>query len=407
MLECVPRWFVLAFSLNLSPERVFMNNKSQVKSVSLGAVSGLVLTLVATGCGILPDSKKIDYKSTKVQTAQPLEVPPDLTQVAKEERFKVPSMQGKNKATFSAYSAERKPEVQAQNSSLLPVVDKVRVERSGDQRWLVVSMPTDKVWESAKEFWQEMGFVINLELPEAGIIETDWAENRAKIPDDFIRRSIGKLLDSLYSSGERDKFRTRLEQGTTPGVTEVYISHRGMEEVYTSQAKDETRWQPRRPDPELEAEMLRRLMVRLGTDDKRAEAAIAATAVGANADRAKVIDQQGVPAIEVADRFDRAWRRVGLALDRVGFTVEDRDRSKGIYMVRYVDPDAHNQKPETLFSKMAFWKDGKKAPPRTQYRVLVQEVSGNSRVLVQTREGEFESSETTARIMDLLLGQLK
>jgi outer membrane protein assembly factor BamC len=381
-----------------------MTQKNKFSNI---AVSGLALTLVISACGILPDSKKIDYKSAKVQTVPSLEVPPDLTQVTKDDRFKVPNLQGKGKATYSTYAAERTPEAQVQTSPILPTVDKVRIERSGDQRWLVVSMPTDRVWESVKEFWQEMGFVINLELPEAGIIETDWAENRAKIPDDFLRRSIGKLLDSLYSSGERDKFRTRLEQGATLGVTEVYISHRGMEEVYTSQAKDETRWQPRKPDPELEAEMLRRFMVRLGSDDKRAEAAVVATAIGANADRAKIVEVKGAAAVEVFDRFDRAWRRVGLALDRVGFTVEDRDRSKGIYLVRYVDPDAHNQKPETLFSKMAFWKDSKKSAPRTLYRVLIQEESGNSRVYVQTREGEYEPSETTARILDLLLGQLK
>ncbi|MEY4591458.1 MAG: hypothetical protein RIR18_353 [Pseudomonadota bacterium] len=386
-----------------------MKKKMQKMQTTPLAIGGIAMALVVSGCGILPDSKKIDYKSTKAQTAPSLEVPPDLSQVTKDDRFKVPNLQGKGKATYSAYAAERTPEAQTKNSSssLLPVVDKVRVERSGNQRWLVVSMPTDKVWDSAKEFWQEMGFVINLELPEAGIIETDWAENRAKIPDDFLRRSIGKLLDSLYSSGERDKFRTRLEQSSTPGVTEVYISHRGMEEVYTSQAKDETRWQPRKPDPELEAEMLSRFMVRLGSDDKRASAEVAAVAIGANADRARVVEQQGVPSIEVLDQFDRAWRRVGLALDRVGFTVEDRDRSKGVYMVRYVDPDANNQKPETLFSKMAFWKDSKKIVARTQYRILVQEVSGNSRVLVQTRDGEFDPSETTARILDLLLGQLK
>ena len=383
-----------------------MQMKNTNQFLRIAATSALFVALMS-GCGILPDSKKIDYKSTKTQTTPRLEVPPDLSQVTKDDRFKVPEIQGRSKATYSEYKADRTPEAQIKNSVVLPTIDKVKIERSGTQRWLVVTMPTDKVWESVKEFWQELGFVINLELPEAGIIETDWAENRAKIPDDFLRRSIGKLLDSLYSTGERDKFRTRLEAGATPGTTEVYISHRGMEEVYTSQAKDETRWQPRKADPEVEVEMLRRMMVRLGTDEKRAEAAVAATTIGANADRARVVDNKGVPELEVLDRFDRAWRRVGLALDRVGFTVEDRDRSKGYYFVRYVDPDAHNQKPEGFFSKMAFWKDSKQTVPKTQYRVFVQEVAGNSRVIVQTRDGEVERSETTARILDLLLAQLK
>lgn len=375
--------------------------------VSLSHLGAALVALAVAGCGVMPESKKIDYKSSKVQTTVALEVPPDLTQVAKDDRFKVPDVPGRSKATFSKFSADRAPDAKASNSAVLPVVDKVRIERAGTQRWLVATMPADKVWESVREFWQEMGFIINLELPEAGVIETDWAENRAKIPDDFLRRSLGKLLDSLYSTGERDKYRTRLEKGAEPGTTEIYISHRRMEEVYASADKVQTRWQPRQADPELEAEMLRRLMVRLGTDDQRAVAAVAASTIGANDDRARVVERQGVPELQVLDRFDRAWRRVGLALDRVGFTVEDRDRSKGLYFVRYVDPDAHNQKPESFFSKMSFWKESKKSVPRTQYRVHVVEENGNSRVLVQTREGELERSETTARILDLLLAQLK
>lgn len=371
------------------------------------ALVAIGLTAFLSGCGILPDSKKIDYKSAKTQTTTPtLEVPPDLSKVSKDDRFSVSDLQGKGKATFSEYSAERTAEPARRNTTLLPEVDRVRIEKAGTQRWLVVNMPTDKVWDSVREFWQELGFVINQELPEAGVMETDWAENRAKIPDDFIRRSLGKLLDSLYSTGERDKFRTRLEPGTTPGTTDVYISHRGMEEVYSSTDKVETRWQPRPPDPELEAEMLRRLMVRLGSDEKKAEAGLAMAATGANADRAKIIDHQGYPALDVFDRFDRAWRRVGLALDRIGFTVEDRDRSKGVFQVRYVDPDAHNQKPESLLDKMSFWKE-KKFPPRTQYRILVQDNSGSSKVLIQTQEGGMEKTETTNRILDLLLAQLK
>lgn len=379
-----------------------------MKTQTLSKLGCSLLIVALAGCGILPDSKKVDYKSTKAQTAPPLEVPPDLTQVTRDERYKVPELQGRGKATYSEYAAERTPDAKATtNSEILPTIDKVRIEKSGSQRWLVVTMPTAQVWETTKAFWQEMGFIVNLEMPDAGIIETDWAENRAKIPDDFIRRSLGKILDSLYSTGERDKFRTRLEAGATPGTTEVYISHRGMEEVYSSADKVETRWQPRKPDPELEAEMLRRLMVRLGTDDKKAEAAVAAAATGANDDRAKVVDRNGVPELQVLDRFDRAWRRVGLALDRVGFTVEDRDRSKGLYFVRYVDPDANNQKPEGFFSKMAFWKDSKKTTPRTQYQIQVVESGDNSRVLVQNRDGQVERTETTARIMDLLWSQLK
>ena len=372
-------------------------------------ISGLTLSLLAValaGCSMLPDSRKIEYKSAgKVPT---LEVPPDLSQVVRDDRFLVPDAAGKGSATFSAYSAERTPVAQAQNSVVLPQVDKVRVERSGSQRWLVVTMPADKLWDSVKDFWQETGFIINVERPEAGLMETDWAENRAKIPDDIIRNTIGKLLDSLYSTGERDKFRTRFEPGSEPGTTDIFISHRGMEEVYTSSAKDDTRWQPRPPDPELEAEMLRRLMVRLGSDDKRAEAALASAAKAEPRARlAKSDDGSGT--VEVMERFDRAWRRVGLALDRVGFTVEDRDRSRGLYFVRYVDPEADNKskKSEGFLSRLAFWKSAPPVTSRVQYRIHVADAGAQSTVQVLTPEGGADKSETARKILGLLQQQLQ
>lgn len=370
-------------------------------------LSGLALALLAmaaAGCSVLPESRKIDYKSAG--KAPTLEIPPDLSQVSRDDRYSVPDVGGKGSATFSAYSADRSAANQAQNSMVLPQVDKVRVERSGSQRWLVVAAPADKLWDNVKEFWQELGFIISVERPDAGVMETDWAENRAKIPDDLIRSTLGKLLDTLYSTGERDKFRTRFEQGAEAGTTDIYISHRGMEEVYTSSARDDTRWQPRPADPELEAEMLRRLMVRLGADDKRAEASLAA-AVKAEP-KAKLAATDGGK-LEVYERFDRAWRRVGLALDRVGFTVEDRDRSRGLYFVRYVDPEVDNRKKdEGWMSKLAFWKSSSApASAQVQYRIHVSDVGGQSVVQVLTSEGGTDKSDTAKRIINLLLQQLQ
>ena len=371
----------------------------------LSSLALALFAITAAGCGILPDSRKIEYKSAgKTPT---LEVPPDLSQVARDDRFSVPDAAGKGTATFSAYSADRTPTAMAQNSVVLPPVEKVRVERSGNQRWLVVAMPADKLWDTVKDFWQETGFIVNIERPEAGVMETDWAENRAKIPDDLIRNTIGKLLDSVYSTGERDKYRTRFESGVDSGTTDIFISHRGMEEVYTSSAKDDTRWQPRLPDPELEAEMLRRLMVRLGSEEKRAAASLATVKAEPRAKLAKADDGSGT--LEVQERFDRAWRRVGLALDRVGFTVEDRDRSKGLYFVRYVDPDADNTKKNSgMLSKLAFWKSSEPlASSKVQYRIYVRDSGPQTVVQVLSSEGGVDKSDTAKKILDLLYQQLQ
>jgi outer membrane protein assembly factor BamC len=366
----------------------------------------LVVSLAACS-GSLIESKKIDYKS--VIKAPTLEVPPDLTSPSRDDRFSVPDTAGKGSANFSTYSAERSAQSKVQQQSdVLPQVDKTRMERSGNQRWLVVAGSPDKVWGMVKDFWQETGFLIKTEVPEAGVMETDWAENRAKIGQDVIRNLLGKVLDSLYSTAERDKFRTRLEQGAEPGTTDIFISHRGMYETFVSEGKDQTRWQPRPADPELEAEMLRRLMVRFGSDEKRAAAAVMA-AQDKPQDKAKLSrGADGISKLEMQEKFDRAWRRVGLALDRVGFTVEDRDRTKGLYFVRYVDPEIDNEKKEVGFlSKLTFWKGNSGTNAQTQYRVFVKDEDSLSTVQVLSREGGVDQSETSKKILALLYDQLK
>ena len=370
-----------------------------------------ILVSLLAGCSgsILPESKKIEYKSAG--KLPPLEIPPDLTQPSRDERYSVPDVNTRGTATFSAYSADRSGQSRTTTAQdVLPQVDKMRIERSGTQRWLVASGTPDKMWPTIKEFWQETGFLVNVEIAEAGIMETDWAENRAKLPQDFLRSTIGKVFDSLYSTAERDKFRTRLEKGAEPGTVEIYISHRGMYEVYVNEGRSDTKWQPRPADPELEAEMLRRLMVRLGVDEVRAK-----TMVGAEQrqERAKLTrTQDGTGSLMLEEAFDRAWRRVGLALDRVGFTVEDRDRSQGLYYVRYVDPelDSATKKSEGgFFSKLQFWKGSDKDKPdqTTQYRIYVKSADPNTMVQIMTREGGVDKSETSRKILSLLHDQLK
>lgn len=369
-------------------------------------LSLLAVSVVLAGCSSMSiESKKIDYKSAG--KLPPLEIPPDLTSPNRDERYVVPDISPRGSATFSAYSTERTGTRDAAAQEVLPQIEKMRVERSGSQRWLVVTGTPDKVWPTLKEFWQELGFVVNLELPDAGIMETDWAENRAKLPQDVIRATLGKFLDQIYSTPERDKFRTRLEKGAEEGTTEIYISHRGMYEAYADEGKGRTVWQPRPADPELEAEMLRRLMVRLGTQEARAKTLMAAESKGE--ERAKLMRAtSGVGSLQLLEAFDRSWRRVGLALDRVGFTVEDRDRTKGLYYVRYVDPEADVGKKSDggFLSKLKFWDSGKPAANQ-QFRILVKGDGGESTVQILTREGGLDNSETAKKILGLLYDQLK
>ncbi len=373
----------------------------------------LALTAIATsGCSYL-GSKKIDYKSSG--TVKSLEVPPDLVLPTGQDRYRVPDINPKGSATFSEYDRERMGKPQAGGAAdLLPAVEKASIERAGTQRWLVVQAPAKDVWPVIKEFWQETGFLISVEVPDAGVMETDWAENRAKIPEDGIRKLLGKAIDMLYSTAERDKFRTRVEPSKDGKTSEIYISHRGMVEVFegtqtgADQGQGRTMWQPRASDPELEAEMLRRLMVRFGVEEARSKSLMAEKAV-MQPHAIQIKDPNAAPGIILPEPFDRAWRRVGLALDRVGFVVEDRDRASGVYFVRYADPEADSKKEKKGFlSKLAFWSsDDKKALTAVKYQIRVKENEGKTSASVFMADGASASNDTGHRIATLLYEQLK
>ena len=362
--------------------------------------------LAGCGTGKLFESKKVDYKSAG--NIPPLEIPPDLTAPGQDEAYAVPG----GTQTFSKYIRQRSGLAGAGSDPIiLPNMDKMKIERSGSQRWLVVPGNAQKLWPIIKTFWQENGFILNLEQPETGVMETDWAEDRAKIPQDFIRDAIGSVFDDVYSTAERDKYRTRLEPGKESDTTEIYISHRGMYEVYVTETKEQTRWQPRPSDPELEATMLRKLMVKLGMDEAQSKEMVAAEPKQERAVMAKSAD--GNATLTVREPFDRAWRRVGLALDRVNFTVEDRDRSQGIYFVRYIDPeaDAKGKDDESFFSKLAFWRGSDKTKSKienkSRFRVFLKAADDVTQVQILSSEGGVEKSDASREMLSILAGQLK
>ena len=354
-----------------------------------------------SGCSTITDvvkGDKIDYKSAG-KAGPSLEVPPDLTQLGRETRYVVPG------AAVSANATQVGQGTQAVPVAALSVGD-VRIERSGNQRWLVVNRPADKLWGPIRDFWLESGFLLTLDQENLGIMETDFAENRAKLPQDFIRETLGKIIESLYSTGERDKFRTRLERNAAGG-TEIFVSHRGLVEVVVSNAAanrssgQETVWQPVPPNPELEAEFLRRLMVKLGVAQEQSKVLVAA---GAPRTTSNVANVNGVPVVQMEEGFDRAWRRVGLTLDRTGFTVEDRDRAQGTYFVRYIDVTS-DKKESGFFSKIFSGSTPAVAP--IKYRIVLKGQGETTTVSVLNAQGAAESSANAQRIVKVIADDLK
>ena len=368
-----------------------MNRFSQSLTIQRSATLAAVAILLSA-CGVLEEDK-INYKSAAKASA--LEVPPDLTQLRKESRYALES----TSATASGFQSAAGKVTDAGTAT--NAMGDVKMERQGNQRWLVVARPADKVWDPIIEFWKNNGFNLVTEAKDVGIIETDWAENRAKIPQDFIRRNLGKVLDGLYSTGERDKFRTRIERNAQGGV-EIYITHRGMVENYADAQKTNTVWQPRASNSELEIEFLRRLMVKLGATPEAAKTANASEAKTAGT-QISVVDAQ--PSISLNDSMDRVWRRTGVALDRSGFTVEDRDRTKGVYFVRYVAPGTAGQEPgffDRLFSSK------KEVPTLSRYRItLTSKGEAQSLIQVMDANGKPEEAANAERILKLIANELR
>jgi len=378
---------------------------------ALMSTRGLVLAVMIVaslgGCESMNVSqlgKRIDYKSAG--SGPSLELPPDLTAPQYDDRYAVTSA-----SELAAKNANR-----PKQADLLPVNSgDARIARAGSERWLVVKATPEQAWSSVRAFWVENGFVLATEQPALGVMETDWAENRAEIPQDVFRKYIGKYVDVFYSTYKRDKFRTRIERGTEPGTVEIYVSHRGMEQVPTAKIDNVQpaafAWAVMPPNPNLEAEMLSRLMIRFGTPEAQAVALAspaAAAAAPVHARLEKSVD--GVSKLVVDDPFDRAWRRVGLALDRTGFTVVDRDRSTGVYFVRFADPDADMAKKDSekgfLSKVLNFWKTDEKDKPE-QYRIKVVETAPQSTVSVQDPNGAPDRTQASDKILALLRDQLK
>ena len=372
--------------------------------------------LILAGCAAVGlESKRVDYKSAAVKVP-PLDVPPDLTTLVAGDRYTIPESGGEIVAVYSDYSKADTAPQSGIVANVLPQVKNVRLERSGGLRWLAVEDRAENVWPVVKAFWLEHGFIILSDNPEAGLMETDWLENRARIPQSKVRNVIGKVFGKAYSSDEKDMYRTRLERGQDGNSSEIYISHRGMEEVQNTD-KNGYRWRTRGRDYDLEADMLQLLMVRLGGGAKAqatvAEASAASTQVAPVAPELQKPRLQetdgGGKIILLSEPFDKSWRKVGLALDQAGIVVDDMDRADGVYFLNVRGDIA--QKKKGWLARLMFWRNeqgGKPAPNPAEgsarYQVIVRESNAVSEVSVLNMAGSRD--EAAQRILESLYSQL-
>jgi outer membrane protein assembly factor BamC len=356
------------------------------------------------GCDTLNDylaPDKVNYKATG--SAPPLAVPSDLTAVPLGKQYTAPPTSAglgtlpQRSMTTAGNATEGAPSAQDPLG--------MHIERDGDRRWLVVDGRTpEQLWPQLQEFWQDNGFSLKTDAPETGIMITDWAENRASIPDDWFRRTIGKVVDFAYSSGTRDSFRTLVNR-TSGGNTDISITHSAMEEMMVGpQGGTTSRWEERPRNPVLEAVFLAKLMQKLGLTDAQAKQLL--TDARPATAPAQVADTSGGAAtLQLAESFDRAWLRVGLALDRTNFTVDNRDREKGLYFVRFADT-MQELKRDGLFGKL-FYGGPTAAKPGQEFIVNVRGRDGGGTLVgVVDANGQIDNSSDAQRIISLLHAQL-
>lgn len=362
-----------------------------------------------TGCnalGVNFSDEKVQYETSTSRA--PLEVPPDLNTVTNNDRFAVPARPQIVSANAEAAKARMDAEARGEApTQVLPQTEFAKVVRDGQFRYVHVTVSPDKVWPLLQDFWASVGLAVKSQDARTGIIQTEWAENKANLPKDIIRATIGKVLDVVYDTGTRDQYRARMERADD-GTTNIFITHRQMVEVLKGPQEESTIWQPGPNDPELEAVMLTRLAQMLETELNPAakpqeQKAIDAMEAIKYAPVSHIVEGAGgkPAAVLIDEPFDRAWRRVGVALDRGGFEVTDRDRSQGLFMINYLDPDYEQKQKQNqgfftnLFSKA-------KAVDPVPYRIRLSDEGDKTRVTVLGEDGRADTTGVAPRILTLI-----
>lgn len=368
-----------------------------MKRLFLVPLLGAVLVLNAAGCSMF-GSKPADNSPPAARGA--LEVPPDLARPAGDDMLA--GVKPKNAtASGNAAGPTTPADTGAPVATVIPVA-RVQLERDGAQRWLVVQDTPDNVWAKARAYLLRNNYTLTVDNPKSGLLETDWIDRPVQYSN-----PLGRIIASLSSTGLRDRFRVRVEAGRVAGTSEVYVSHSGLEQVVTSKdvsmGNVSTTWQPRASDPQMEADLLDKLMVDFGLNSQQAknQLASAATPRAQLAKNALVLPQEDL---------DAAWRRVGQALDRSGVAIEDLDRNAGIYYVNYVSGTA-GKKDGGVFgflgSGSASGSDDKNGAAQNRFQVALKTQADGTNVTVRDVKGEIDDSPAGTGLLNLLYQQLR
>ncbi len=344
--------------------------------------------IIFAGCSLFDQSDTSNQSVASSTPTNSLEMPPNLIKPTADNRYNLPAS---GEAKLSDFSALGDVKTIDSDSRLLPVETDAYLVNYGGFKVLVIERSPEEVWSLLKSFWVQNGFEIEKEIPETGFIETNWVESREKVSDGLIRNTLSRIFNGLYDTGERDKFRIRVER-TNAGFSEISVVHKGLIQVASDDRFDPTVvWVNKDSDQQLEELYLRKIITFISAKGEQ------------DSDSIKIVKNSSSSLkgdgnnnfIELDLNFDAAWKSVGLILDRLDFEVEERSKPKGTYLIRY--KKLEEEKKEKGFLAKIFSSD-KKRVDMNVYRIEIKNFENISKIFVF----DFETNKRSKSSQNIL-----
>jgi outer membrane protein assembly factor BamC len=332
---------------------------------------------------------------------QPLELPPDLDAYQTESKFELP-------AAFSGGGED----TQSGKIPILARVDSIKLEGSANMYWLQVAEPVDNLYQLVKNFWAAEGYRLNVDEPVIGLMQTEWIYKDVGGIED-----TGSWFKDLFTtedlSASQDQYRTRIERDDTGNLNRIYIAHRGTEYNYVltndGPRADEVRsndWVFRPPEPELEIEMLSRLMIYLGLQENEVQRQQANVKLFKPRASLHVDTDEGSPFLILNDVYQIAWNRVFHQLERMNieilsFEFKSGFSDEGVIFIRA--PTLEITGEEGFFSFQSEEKEGS----IKLTLVFAEETNQTTRLMLENEKGEFDTSPEGNDFLNLLFNKIK
>jgi outer membrane protein assembly factor BamC len=361
------------------------------------AVSLLLLAALLVACSSDTDRRYLD-----VSLDSNLELPPDLSKLEAESEFELP-------VGFSGPEPTAKDEV-----PVLARVESLRLEGSGDLYWLSVEEPVDNLYQLIKNFWLSEGYRLMLDEPVIGIMQTEWVLTEQGANDEG-----ASWFENVFASDDltasQDQYRTRIELDQTGNASRIYIAHRGTEYIYVvegggnkQQQADtgDNEWRFRQPEPELEVEMLSRLMIFLGLQKAEVEQQVANARLFSPRASKHIDTSEQSPFLIVKDPYQIAWNRVYHQLERMNFEIAAVDRKNllGEGAITINAQVTEGKEDQGVFS---FFSRSSETVEKQIILVLAEETHQLTRVMIETIGGDFDTSPAGAAFLDLLYQKIR